>query len=121
MTIQLVRMKYSNEQVIADVGEVFQNEESKENGDRPLCLQFTNPYTLHIVNETEDGYNVTFKKWNPFSDDLAYNIGFDLVGIISNAKPAVQTAYQEKVTVDTTPNEEATKDTAGTEVDPVTS
>ena len=54
MTIQLVRMKYSNEQVIADVGEVFQNEESKENGDRPLCLQFTNPYTLHIVNETED-------------------------------------------------------------------
>ena len=43
------------------------------------------------------------------------------MGIISNAKPAVQTAYQEKVTVDTTPNEEATKDTAGTEVDPVAS
>ena len=117
MTIQLVRMKYSDETVIADVGEVFQNEEAKEKGERPLCLQFINPYTLHVVNETEDGYNVAFKKWNPFSDDKEYNVGFDLIGIISNVKPAVAVAYNEKVAVDTTPNEETTEDTERATVD----
>ena len=77
-------MKYSDEQVIADVHEVFASEEAKEKGERPVCLSFQNPYSLHVVNETEGGYNITFKKWNPFSDDTGFNVGFDLVGTINN-------------------------------------
>lgn len=108
-------MKYSDEQVIADIHEVFASEEAKEQGERPVCLSFQNPYSLHILNETEDGYNVTFKKWNPFSDDGQYNVGFDLVGIISNVKSAVVDAYSKKVTLDTTQPETSNEETVTTE------
>ena len=115
MTIQVCRMKYSDEQVIADVHEVFASEEAKEKGERPVCLSFQNPYSLHVVNETEGGYNITFKKWNPFSDDTGFNVGFDLVGTISNVKKAVVDAYEQKVTIDTTPPEEPNEETTTTE------
>ena len=115
MTIQVCRMKYSDEQVIADIGEVYANDEAKEKGERPICMSFRNPYSLHIVNETEGGYNVTFKKWNPYSDDGTYHVGFDLIGLISNCKPAVVEAYEQKVTVDTTPVENTNEETTTTE------
>ena len=74
MTIQVCRMKYSDEQVIADIGEVYANDEAKENGERPICMSFKNPYSLHIVNESEQGYNITFKKWNPYSVRLVVGL-----------------------------------------------
>ncbi len=115
MTIQVCRMKYSDEQVIADIGEVYANDEAKENGERPICMSFKNPYSLCIVNESEQGYNITFKKWNPYSDDGQYHVGFDLIGLISNCKPAVVEAYEQKVTVDTTPVEETNEEITTTE------
>ena len=115
MTIQVINMKYSNEQVICDVGEVFHDQESKEKGEKPICLNFADPYTLHVVNETEDGYNINFKKWNPFTDDRSFNVGFDLIGIISSAKPAVQTAYEQKILADSQPIEETNEETTTTE------
>ena len=115
MTIQVCRMKYSDEQVIADIGEVYANDEAKENGERPISMSFKNPYSLHIVNESEQGYNITFKKWNPYSDDGTYHVGFDLIGLISNGKPAVVEAYEQKVTVDTTPVENTNEETTTTE------
>tara|TARA_B100000965_G_scaffold371738_1_gene360926 strand:+ start:131 stop:457 length:327 start_codon:yes stop_codon:yes gene_type:complete len=108
-------MKYSNEYIIADISEVFANEEAKADGERPVCLSFENPYSLQVVNETEGGYNVTFKKFNPFSDDRRYNVGFDLVAMINNCKAAVVDAYQQKVTLDTTPPEESNEETTTTE------
>ena len=115
MTIQVSRMKYSNEQVIADISEVFQTDDAKENGERPICLSFKDPYSLHVVDETESGYNVTFKKWNPFSDDERYNVGFDLIGLISNCKPAVVDAYTQRVAIDTKPQQETNEETTTTE------
>ena len=115
MTIQVSRMKYSNEQVIADISEVYQEDDSKEKGERPICLSFGDPYSLHVVDETENGYNVTFKKWNPFSDDQRYNVGFDLIGLISNCKTAVADAYTQRVAIDTKPQEENNEETPETE------
>ena len=45
MAIQVINMKYSNEQVIAEVGEVYHDKDSKEKGEKPICLEFTDPYT----------------------------------------------------------------------------
>tara|TARA_X000000368_G_C22874896_1_gene642593 strand:+ start:251 stop:598 length:348 start_codon:yes stop_codon:yes gene_type:complete len=115
MAIQVINMKYSNEQVIAEVGEVYHDEKSKENGEKPICLAFTDPYTLHVVNETEEGYNINFKKWNPFTDDRQFNVGFDLIGIISGAKTAVQNAYEQKILADSQPLEEGNEETTTTE------
>ena len=108
-------MKYSNEYVIADVSEVYQSDDSKEKGERPICLSFADPYSLHVVDETQSGYNVTFKKWNPFSDDKRCNVGFDLIGLITNCKPAVSDAYTQRVAIDTKPLEETNEETPETE------
>ena len=42
-------------------------------------------------------------------------MGFDLVGTISNVKKAVIDAYEQKVTIDTTPPEEPNEETTTTE------
>lgn len=113
MTIQIVSMKYTGQHVIADVGEVYQSEEqSKEEGSRPMCLSFTCPYSLVIEDENNEGYNVRFTKWNPFTDEKQYHVGFDLIGMIHAPKQAILEAYKQKVAVD------APKDTQKLAVDP---
>lgn len=105
MTIQIVSMKYTGQQLIADVGEVYQSEEAKEEGARPLCLTFTNPYLLVVEDETASGYNLRMSKWNPYTDERAFNVGFDLVGMINDPKRAILDAYKLRVNSDA-PKEE---------------
>lgn len=100
MTVQVVSMKYTGQQIIADVGEVYQDKESKEEGARPLCLSFTEPYLLVMEDASEEGYNLRFEKWHPFSDETAFKVGFDLVGLIYDPKQAILEAYQQKVQKD---------------------
>jgi hypothetical protein len=101
MTIQIVSMKYTGQQLVADVGEVYTSEEAKEQGERPMCLTFTNPYLLEIEDETASGFNLRMSKWNPYTDEISYNVGFDLVGMIHDPKRAILDAYKARVTNDT--------------------
>lgn len=107
MTIQIVSMKYTGQQVIADVGEVYQSEEAKEEGARPLCLTFTDPYLLEIEDETSSGFNLRMSKWNPYTDEKAFNIGFDLIGLINDPKRAILDAYKLRIQSDA-PKQEQT-------------
>ncbi len=100
MTIQIATMKYTGQQIIADIGEVYQDKESKEEGARPICLSFTEPYALVMEDTTAEGYNLRFDKWNPFTDETQFHVGFDLVGMIFNPKPAILEAYRQKIQKD---------------------
>lgn len=93
-------MKYTGQQLIADVGEVYNSKESKEEGERPICLSFSNPYVLEIETQTENGYNLRISKWNPFTDETSFNVGFDLVGTLHAPKEGIRNAYVERLQAD---------------------
>jgi len=100
MTIQIVSMKYTGQQLIADVGEVYNSKEAKEEGERPICMSFSNPYVLEIETQTENGYNLRISKWNPFTDETSFNIGFDLIGTLHEPKEGIRNAYVERLQAD---------------------
>ena len=47
--------------------------------------------------------------------DKRCNVGFDLIGLITNCKPAVSDAYTQRVAIDTKPLEETNEETPETE------
>ena len=100
MTIQVVNMKYTGQLIITDLANVWENEEAKNERKPPVCFSFAKPYVLEIDSLTDEGYNLRMSKWNPYTDEAMFQVGFDLVTTISEPKAAIIEAYNNRLSQD---------------------
>lgn len=94
-------MKYTGQLIITDLANVWENEESKDEGKPPICLSFAKPYVLEIDSLTSEGYNLRMSKWNPYTDEEMFQVAFDLVTTINEPKAAIIEAYENRLKQDT--------------------
>lgn len=101
MSVKLIVLK-SLEEVVADLKELVLEKEGTEQVvgfllKEPRVLSLSRAVTLTEEEEDPNRINVNFQKWQPFSDDVEFQIPADWVVTICEPLEKLKSTYEEHI------------------------
>lgn len=92
MTVYIVTM-VSGEKLITEVKGIYEDPDNKKR----LGFAFTRPFLLEVEKFNNENISVKFSPWNPFTNDIVFQIPDEMVLSINTPDPHVLAIYNEKM------------------------